>query len=139
MFQLSLPSLISDNGPAIELEAKMDSDPVDSPSSPVNRRAQVILSDIEPEDGSPPPRRSNGRSGSKRRRTLPESEEDGEEDEAEDRRARKGKGRAAEAEEVQEEDEEDEEENGDEGGEVVDDGRPLQPQYRPEYERHPDG
>jgi hypothetical protein len=123
----------------------MDSDPVDPPSSLVKRRAQMILSDSD-EDGSPQPtpRRSNGRSGSKRRRTLPESEEDVEEDDAEERRARKGKGRAVEAEEVQEEDEEDEEENGedengDEGGEVVDDGRPLQPLYRPEYERHPDG
>jgi hypothetical protein len=118
----------------------MDSDPVDPPSSLVKRRAQMILSDSD-EDGSPPPttRRSNGRGGSKRRRTLPESEEDGEDGDAEERRARKGKGRAAEAGEVREEDEEDEEENGDEAGEVVDDGRPLQPQYRPEYERHPDG
>ena len=139
MFQLSLPYQLGDNRPAIELETQMDTDPVDPPSSPVKRGAQVILSDSEPEDGSPPPRRSNGRSGSKRRRTLPESEEDGDEDDVEDIRARKGKGRAPGAEEVQEEDEEDEEENGDEGDEVVDDGRPLQPQYRPEYERHPDG
>jgi len=121
-------------------EARMDSDPIDPTSSIIKRKNGVILSDSEQEEnGSPPPRKSKGRTGSKRRRTLPADSAGEEEDARERGRASNSKGRAVEEEDDQEEEEEDGENGEVNGHGVVDDGTPLQAQYRPEYERHPDG
>jgi hypothetical protein len=60
-------------------------------------------------------------------------ESDREENTIEDRRTQKGKGRAVNGDEEESDDHDAEEEDEQE------EGRPIQSQYRPEYERHPDG
>lgn len=131
----------------------MDSDPVDPGSSSAKRHRGVAVADSSDEEAGGRPGMSrqsknghdngytNGRT--KRRKTLPSSPEveESDDEDARLRRARRGKRRADNGGYSESEEEEDDE---GQNGEASDRhasayGRPLQPQYRPEYERHPDG